>query len=311
MSVPATNWAWLLDLPPEPKFTMVALADRADEEGICWPSVRWLVKKTGFSERTVRGHLAKFREDRLLESVTRSRDDGGQSSNEYRLALKQPGLPLESARSTPGAVNAGGAAAVAPTPAANAGGPTQQMQGAPAAAAPHDLEVDSSFELKAGPGRAAPGPVAACFQAYRQGIKQSYGGDYPPSRRANGLLSHVVDRLGGAAALKVVGYYLQHRKPYYAQRKHALEILVQDCTELWLELQAAAGPGALASTASAHFELSDGRMKHMDDFPVGAPIDVARSCARKYASRIDTWGVRNIVVRIGGQQSRFTPQEVR
>jgi DNA-binding transcriptional ArsR family regulator len=311
MSVPATNWAWLLDLPPEPKFTMVALADRADEEGICWPSVRWLVKKTGFSERTVRGHLAKFREDRLLETVKRSREDGGQSSNEYRLALKQPGLLLESARRTPGAANAGGAAAVAPTPAATAGGPTQQMQGAPAADAPHDLEVDSSVEVKKGPGRAAPTPVAACFKAYREGIKGRYGADYPPSRRANGMLSHVVDRLGAAPALKVVGFYLAHGKPYYSQRKHALEILVQDCTELWLELQAAAGAGATATTASAFFELGDGRMKLMNEYPVAEPLDVAKACAREYASRIEPWSVRNIVVRIGGRQSKFTPQEVR
>jgi hypothetical protein len=38
---------------------------------------------------------------------------------------------------------------------------------------------------------------------------------------------------------------------------------------------------------------------------------VAKACAREYASRIEPWSVRNIVVRIGGRQSKFTPQEVR
>jgi hypothetical protein len=160
-------------------------------------------------------------------------------------------------------------------------------------------------------GGAAPTPVAACFQAYRDGITKRYGADYPQSRRANGMLSNVVDRLGAAPALKVVGFYLAHGKPYYSQRKHALEILVQDCTELWLELQATAGAGAPATTASAFFELGDGRMKLMNEYPVAEPRDVARACAREYASRIEPWSVRNIVVRIGGRQSKFTPQEVR
>ena len=309
MSIAAMNWAWELPLPPEPKFTMVALADRADEDGLCWPSVSWLVKKTGYSERAVRAHLAKFREDGLLEVKKRARDDGGQSSNEYRLALRQPGLPLD----TPPAANAGGGAVASSPPAGKGEGPLQQVQGPPAVTAPHDPSLDPSEERKAGAGGAPPRPVAACFTAYQAGIRKRYGAEYPPSRQANGMLAHVVTKLGAEPALRVVEFYLAHEKAFYVQRKHALEILVKDCSTLWLELQSVtgAGAGAAPSKAAALVEFEDGRVKHMNDYPVAEPLDIARACVREYSGRIAQWRVRNIVVRIGGRQTKFTPQEAR
>ena len=39
MSVRASGWAWSLrNIEPLPKFTLMALADQADENGYCWPS---------------------------------------------------------------------------------------------------------------------------------------------------------------------------------------------------------------------------------------------------------------------------------
>jgi hypothetical protein len=247
----------------------------------------------------VRSHITALQAAGLLIKESRSRGDGSQTSNCYRLAMTQLGLALDPV------LNSGMG-----VPDFSTRGARPRAGGVPTAGT-HEPQEEKGEETKAVAGRAAPTPVAACFQAYRDGIKQRYGADYPPSRRANGMLSHVVDRLGAAPALKVVGFYLAHGKPYYVQRKHRLEILVQDCTELWLELQATAGAGAPATTASAYFELGDGRMKLMNEYPAAEPLDVAKACAREYASRIEPWSVRNIVVRIGGRQSKFTPQEVR
>ena len=33
------NWAWRQKLKPVPKLVLMALADAADDNGICWPSV--------------------------------------------------------------------------------------------------------------------------------------------------------------------------------------------------------------------------------------------------------------------------------
>ncbi len=41
------------ELSPTEKFILISLADHADDQGYCYPSVARLVKRTGFSERTV------------------------------------------------------------------------------------------------------------------------------------------------------------------------------------------------------------------------------------------------------------------
>ena len=41
------NWAWQQLLKPVPKLVLMALADAADDEGVCWPSVATLASKVG------------------------------------------------------------------------------------------------------------------------------------------------------------------------------------------------------------------------------------------------------------------------
>jgi DNA-binding transcriptional ArsR family regulator len=304
MSIEALKWSLDIgeerEIEPSQRLVLIMLGNSADHAGgNLYPSYAFISRRTGLGKSTVRSHITALQAAGLLIKESRSRGDGSQTSNCYRLAMTQLGLALDPV------LNSGMG-----VPDSSTRGARPRAGGVPTAGT-HEPQEEKGEEVKAVAGRAAPTPVAACFQAYRDGIKKRYGADYPPSRRANGMLSHVVDRLGAAPALKVVDFYLAHGKPYYVQRKHGLEILVQDCTELWLELQATAGAGATATTASAFFELGDGRMKLMNDYPVAEPLDVARACAREYASRIEPWSVRNIVVRIGGRQSKFTPQEVR
>jgi len=40
------NWAWRQGLPPTPKLVLMALADAADDHGVCWPSVTTLARDT-------------------------------------------------------------------------------------------------------------------------------------------------------------------------------------------------------------------------------------------------------------------------
>ncbi len=89
MSARAVNWAWMQHLDPLPKFVLVALADRSDDEGVCWPSVRWLTRKTAIPERSVRHYVRIIREKGLIITRIRNRDDGGQTSNEFRLAIPE------------------------------------------------------------------------------------------------------------------------------------------------------------------------------------------------------------------------------
>ncbi|MBW7055751.1 helix-turn-helix domain-containing protein [Paracoccus bogoriensis] len=45
------------DPPPGERFTLLALADHADDSGRCFPSIARLAKGTGYSERAIQGHL--------------------------------------------------------------------------------------------------------------------------------------------------------------------------------------------------------------------------------------------------------------
>lgn len=87
MSVKATNWVWGLRLPPALKLILMALADEANDDGLCWPSVRTIARKACVSERTVRRALQDYGNSELLTVARRSRPDGSQTSNWYQLAV--------------------------------------------------------------------------------------------------------------------------------------------------------------------------------------------------------------------------------
>lgn len=62
------NSAWTrTDLTAHQKIVLLALADRADEKGMCWPSIGWLVSRTSMSERGVQKTIRTLEELGLLE----------------------------------------------------------------------------------------------------------------------------------------------------------------------------------------------------------------------------------------------------
>jgi len=88
VSIFAMNWAWQQDLRPTPKLILMALADAADDQGVCWPSVSTVAAKCRVSDRTVRRIMCTLVTQGLLVSDQRYREDGSCSSNRYRLLLE-------------------------------------------------------------------------------------------------------------------------------------------------------------------------------------------------------------------------------
>ncbi|HHJ13591.1 MAG TPA: hypothetical protein ENJ79_04335 [Gammaproteobacteria bacterium] len=82
------NWAWRQPLPPTPKLVLLALADAADDAGVCWPGVATVAAKVGCSPRTVRRVMKRLVARTLLVAEPRYRADGACSSNRYRLLLE-------------------------------------------------------------------------------------------------------------------------------------------------------------------------------------------------------------------------------
>jgi len=66
----------------------MALADAANDDGICWPSVSTVATKCCVSVRTVRRVMQKLVDRGLLLSEQRYRKDGSCSSNRYQLRLE-------------------------------------------------------------------------------------------------------------------------------------------------------------------------------------------------------------------------------
>ena len=80
------NWAWGRRLKPTAKLVLMSLADAADDQGVCWPSVPTLARKCCISTRTVQRILGELVEADILRSEPRFRKDRSRSSNRYCLA---------------------------------------------------------------------------------------------------------------------------------------------------------------------------------------------------------------------------------
>jgi hypothetical protein len=71
MSIHIMAQVWQTDLPPTERLVLLALADCANHEGECWPSIATLVRKTGASERTVQRALRVIEDRKMMQRVVK------------------------------------------------------------------------------------------------------------------------------------------------------------------------------------------------------------------------------------------------
>jgi len=115
MSRAARDWAWALRVTPPQKLVILALVERADDSGTCWPSLTHLSEMTGLVRSTIAVALTRLEEARL---IARDRGRAGRSTR-YRLLTGSAG-------GEPGGSDAGfGTPRVGPgsTPGINRGSP--------------------------------------------------------------------------------------------------------------------------------------------------------------------------------------------
>lgn len=133
--------------PTPRRFVLFMMANRADEEGMLFPSVRWVMERTNLSESAVRTATRDIQRAGLLTKEFRRRDDGGQGANIYRLAMSQFVLRLEV---NPGAPDAGGVAGKTPRGASGVGAGVHPVQGPGAYGAPQDTKEETKEKKKDG-----------------------------------------------------------------------------------------------------------------------------------------------------------------
>jgi hypothetical protein len=81
------NWAWGIELPPALKLVLLKLADRANDDGECWPGNASIAKACCIGERTLIRYIAKLEEAGLMQTKRRYDDQGKRTTNTYVLDL--------------------------------------------------------------------------------------------------------------------------------------------------------------------------------------------------------------------------------
>jgi len=90
----ARDWAWARrELIPALRLVLLALAEHADAQGACWPSLSRLAQLAELDRRTVTRALAELAERGLIE-----RERPASGTTRYRLVLGEPGQGRETPR---------------------------------------------------------------------------------------------------------------------------------------------------------------------------------------------------------------------
>ncbi len=232
MSVEAMALAYRVPLPKQPcaKAVLVALANRADENGRCFPGLGDLEVRTEWNRRTIQRALRLLEERQLLIVLPRcDPKTGKQSSNLYQLnmcAMGDTATPLRAAqrRREDGVVTPRGAA---------------QRQGEGVVATPESSSESSSEQSLNTGARSYDLPAqpksAAVWDAYSGEYVRRYGIEPVRNRRTNALLCQLVDRLGAEDAPRVARFYVHHPKPVYVSNRHPATLLLRDAEGLRTE----------------------------------------------------------------------------
>ena len=92
MSISASNAVWQMKLPSTQKLVLLAIANHANDQNICWPSMSTLAKICSISERTAQRLVADLRKNKWLKIKHRYRTDGSRTSNLYQLLIPFRGV---------------------------------------------------------------------------------------------------------------------------------------------------------------------------------------------------------------------------
>ena len=79
------DFLYKMDLQHRAVAVYIYLADRANRDGECWPTIPTIARELKLSQSTVRRALQDLRKADLLETEQRYRAKGGKSSLLFRL----------------------------------------------------------------------------------------------------------------------------------------------------------------------------------------------------------------------------------
>lgn len=95
MSIRASKWVWGKQLSQTLKLILLALADTADSQGVCWPRIKIIAAMCCVSVRTVQRKLKELEEGGFLTVAYRYCGTGRQMSSVYTLRLDNQSIELK------------------------------------------------------------------------------------------------------------------------------------------------------------------------------------------------------------------------
>jgi predicted transcriptional regulator len=114
MSIEALNWAWEQPVTKAVnKLVLLALADHANSDGECWPSMKRIAERSDISPRHVSRAISELIDLGLVEKANRRRHGGEYRGWDYRILVQRtpassgPPRPVTSGRPRPSPADAG------------------------------------------------------------------------------------------------------------------------------------------------------------------------------------------------------------
>jgi DNA-binding transcriptional ArsR family regulator len=114
MSIEALNWAWEQPVAKAAnKLVLLALADHANGDGECWPSMKRIADRSDISARHVSRAINELVDLGLVEKANRRRHGGQYRGWDYRLLIQQTpaasghGRPVTSGHGRPSPADTG------------------------------------------------------------------------------------------------------------------------------------------------------------------------------------------------------------
>lgn len=247
MSVQAMSWAFSLPVPPGEKLVLLALADRANDDGECWPGRESLAIKCSMGLRTIDGHILSLQKKGLL-AVEHRRDGKKIKTNLYRMFIgKQP--IVEPAESAPCKNLEPAESAAASFDTKTGFEPATFDNFEPAESAGNTSVIQTKEKTETSVFLAAPsGEVAApnstehkkqanadTWKAYSDAFYARYETEPVRNAKVNGQIAQLVARLGADEAPQVARFYLGHNDAYYVRKAHSIDCLLSDAEKLRME----------------------------------------------------------------------------
>ncbi|MDP2953715.1 MAG: helix-turn-helix domain-containing protein [Chloroflexota bacterium] len=82
-------------MPTATKIILMALADHADDDGVCWPGMKGVAAKCGIHHRNAQRHVSKLISLGLIQSIPRHRPDRSRTSNFFILSMSPEGVTID------------------------------------------------------------------------------------------------------------------------------------------------------------------------------------------------------------------------